>query len=235
MDPIFDALRRLRTPIVYDVVERFGLRPREEGYTDQTIRCILPSLGAFVGYAVTGRIMAEHPLAPGNMHVAWQDVWSYVDTSPKPSIMVCQDLDQPPGRGCAWGDVSATIFRRLGCNAVVTNGAVRDIREVGAIGFGLFAAGPIVGHANVRFVEIGGPVKVGGLHVKPGDLIHADEHGAVVIPAEIDLPTLLRTAETFLASERAVMEYARESPSFTIPELNRRMDSHHAAGEPERR
>ena len=232
MDPILNALRHLRTPIVYDAVERFGLRPREEGYTDQTIRSVLPSLGAFVGYAVTGRIMAEHPPAPGNKGVAWQDVWNYVDSSRKPSIMVCQDLDQPPGRGCAWGDVSATIFRRLGCNAVVTNGAVRDIREVETIGFGLFAAGPIVGHAHVRFVEFGGPVKVGGLHVKPGDLIHADEHGAVVIPGEIDLPTLVRVADEFMASERAIIEYASKSTAFSIAELNRRMDSHHAAAEP---
>jgi len=229
MDPVFDALRRLRTPTVYDAVERFGLRPREEGYTDQTIRSILPSLGAFVGYAVTGRIMAEHPSAPGDRQVAWPDVWTYVDGSRKPSIMVCQDLDQPAGRGCAWGDVSASIFHRLGCSAVVTNGAVRDIREVEAIGFGLFASGPIVGHANVRFVEIGGPVKVGGLLVRPGDLIHADEHGAVVIPEEIDLPTLLRIAEEFLASERRVIEYTREAAVFSIAELNRRMEGHHGA------
>jgi regulator of RNase E activity RraA len=229
MDAIFDALRHLRTPIVYDAVERFGLRPREEGYTDQTIRSVLPSLGAFVGYAVTGRIMAEHPPAPGNQQIAWEDVWNYVDNSRKPSIMVCQDLDQPPARGCAWGDVSASIFRRLGCNAVVTNGAVRDIREVESIGFGLFASGPIVGHANVRFVEFGGPVKVGGLFVRPGDLIHADEHGAVVIPAEVDLQTLVRIAGEFLASERAIIEYARNSPTFSVGELKQRMDGHHAA------
>jgi regulator of RNase E activity RraA len=232
MDPVLDALRRLRTPIVYDAVEQFGLRPREEGYTDQTIRSILPSLGPFVGYAVTGRIMAEEAFAPGNVRVSWQDVWNYVAASRQPSIMVCQDLDQPPGRGCAWGDVSATIFRRLGCQAVVTNGAVRDIREVEAVGFGLFAAGPIVGHANVRFVEVGGPVKVGGLKVSPGDLIHADEHGAVIIPAEIDLPTLLRVAESFLASERGVMDYVRTSTAFSIAELDRRMEAHHAGAEP---
>jgi regulator of RNase E activity RraA len=229
MDPVLDALRRLRTPIVYDVVERFGLRPRQEGYTDQTIRSVLPSLGAFVGYAVTGRIMAEHPVAPGNMQVPWEDVWSYVDSGRKPSIMVCQDLDQPAGRGCAWGDVSASIFRRLGCNAVVTNGAVRDIREVETIGFGLFASGPVVGHANVRFVEVGGPVKVGGLFVRPGDLIHADEHGAVVVPAEVDLQALLRVAGDFLASERAIIDYACSSPTFSIAGLKQRMDSHHAA------
>jgi 4-hydroxy-4-methyl-2-oxoglutarate aldolase len=229
MQTAFEMLRQLRSPIVYDAVERFGLRPRQEGYTDGSVKCILPSLRAFVGYAVTGRIMAEQPHESGNPRVAWEDVWTYVDRQPKPSIMVCQDLDQPPGRGCAWGDVSASIFRRLGCNAVITNGSVRDIRQVEEIGFGLFAGGPIIGHANVRFAEVGAPVKVGGLAVRPGDLLHADEHGAVVIPAEIDLAELVRVAGQFMDSEGSVIEYARSSATFSIAELRRRMDRHDAA------
>ena len=226
MDRVFESLRQLRTPIVYDAVERFGLRPRQDGYTDHSVKCILPSLGAFVGYAVTGRVMAELPHDPGGKRVEWEEVWAYVGAAPKPSIMVCQDLDQPAGRGCAWGDVSASIFRRLGCNAVVTNGSVRDIRQVEDIGFGLFAGGPIVGHANVRFVEIGGTVKVGGLVVRPGDLLHADEHGVVVIPKEIDLAELLRVADEFLASEARVISYARSSKSFSIAGLKREMERH---------
>jgi 4-hydroxy-4-methyl-2-oxoglutarate aldolase len=226
MDTIFEKLRRLRSPIVYDTIERFGVRPRQDGYTDHSVRCLLPSLGAFVGYAVTGRIVAEQPHEPGNPRVSWQDVWEYVDGQPKPSIMVCQDLDQPAGRGCAWGDVSASIFRRLGCNAVITNGAARDIRQVEAIGFGLFARGPVVGYANVRFVEIGGPVKVGGLAVHPGDLLHADEHGAVIIPREIDLAELVRVAEQFMASERMVIDYARSADTFSVSDLKQLMDRH---------
>ena len=229
MDTIFEKLRQLRSPIVCDAIERFGVRLRQDGYTDGSVKCLLPSLGAFVGYAVTGRIMAEQPHEPGNLRVAWQDVWAYVDGQPKPSIMVCQDLDQPPGRGCAWGDVSASIFRRLGCNAVITNGAVRDIRQVEALGFGLFAQGPVVGHANVRFVEIGGPVKVAGLAVHPGDLLHADEHGAVIIPREVNLPELVRVAEQFMASERTAIDYARSSDAFSIAGLKQRMDRHDSA------
>ena len=227
MDTILTSFRRLRTPIVYDAIERFGLRPRQDGYTDASIRCLLPSLGAFVGYAVTGRIMTELPHVSGNQCVPWEDVWTYVDGQRKPSIMVCQDLDQPSGHGCAWGDVSASIFRRLGCVAVITNGTARDIREVEAVGFGLFAQGSIVGHANIRFVEIGGLVKVGGLVVNPGELLHADEHGVVIIPGEIDLGELLRVAEQFTASEQSIIEYTRTSETFSVPELKRRMDRHH--------
>lgn len=229
MEPIYEKLRQLRSPIVYDAIERFGLRPRQDGYTDGSIRSILPRLGAFVGHAVTGRIMAELPHEPGGARIGWEQVWTYVERQKKPSIMVCQDMDQPAGRGCAWGDVSASIFRRLGCNAVVTNGSVRDIRQVEEIGFGLFAGGPIVGHANVRFVEIDGPVKVGGLVVHPGDLLHADEHGAVIIPREIDLEALVQIADQFMASERSVIDYTRNSPTFSVAELRERMDRHDAA------
>jgi len=229
MEPIFEKLRQLRSPIIYDAIERFGLRPRQDGYTDGSVHCILPALGAFVGYAVTGRIMAELPYEPGGARIGWEQVWTYIERQKRPSIMVCQDMDQPAGRGCAWGDVSASIFRRLGCNAVVTNGSVRDIRQVEEVGFGLFARGPIVGHANVRFVEIDSPVKVGGLVVRPGELLHADEHGAVIIPAEVNLEGLVRIADQFMASERSVIDYARNSPNFSVAGLRERMDQHDAA------
>jgi 4-hydroxy-4-methyl-2-oxoglutarate aldolase len=227
-EDVVDRLRALRAPVVYDAIERFGVRPRQVGYTDTGIRSILPSLGAFVGHAATGQYVAELPHQPGGRRVPWEEVWGHVEAQKKPTIMVCQDLDQPVGRGCCWGDVAAATYLRLGCVAGITNGTARDIREVEELGFGLFGLGPIVGHANIRFVEIGTPVKVGGLVVHPGELIHVDEHGAVVIPPEIDLRELLRVAEIFLASERKVIDFARNSPEFSIAELKRRMDLHDA-------
>jgi regulator of RNase E activity RraA len=143
--------------------------------------------------------------------------------------MVCQDMDTPP-RGCAWGDVSASIFLRLGCSAVITNGAVRDIREAGALGFGMFAATAIVGHANVRFVDVGSPVTVGGLAVAPGDLLHADEHGVVLVPREINLGALIDMIERLLRSEAAVIDYARNDTGFSLEDLGKRMDRLNAAG-----
>ena len=225
-----EKLRMYRTPVVYDTIERFGLRPRTEGYTDHSIKAIFPGMAPFVGYACTGRIMAEIPEAEGQNKVAWADVWQHVERSRKPSIMVCQDLDQPPAQGCAWGDVAAAIFQRLGCVAAITNGGVRDIREVEKMGFGLFAPAPVVAHAYIRFVEVGGPVKVGNLVVSPGELIHVDEHGAVVIPAELDLATLLRSLDRFLASESSIIEYARTAPQFDIAALQAKMAEHDAAG-----
>lgn len=218
------TLRRYRTPIVSDALERLGARARTLAYTDATIRCILPALGAFVGYACTGKVAAEIPEEPGGARVPWPDVWRHVQAQRQPSLMVCQDLDQPAGKGCAWGDVSAATFTRLGCVAVVTNGAVRDIRAVEEIGFGLFAATTVVGHAHVRFVEIGTTVKVGGLIVRPGDLLHADEHGALIIPPDIAIDELVAAIERHMDAERRVIDYALRAPDFSIEGLARRMD-----------
>lgn len=216
---LLDQLRGHRTPIVYDAIERFEVRPKSEGYTDASIRCVLPALGSFVGYACTGKIVGELPAADTERVLSWREVWAHAGAARRPSIAVVQDLDQPPGCGCAWGDVSAAIFKALGCVAAVTNGSVRDIRDIEAMGFGLFAQGPIVGHANVRYVEVGTPVKVGGLVVRPGDLIHGDEHGVTVIPAEIDLAELLRVIDHVLASEKMVKDYCR-TPAFDPDKLD---------------
>lgn len=222
-------LRKHRTPIVYDAIERFGVRPKAEGYTDASIRAVLPELGAFAGYACTGRIVAASEPSPNEAAVPWGEVWAYVERRPGPKVMVCQDMDEPP-RGCAWGDVSASIFTRLGCSAVITNGTVRDIRQVAALGFGLFASSTIVGHANVRFVAIDTDVTIGGLSVAPGDLVHADEHGVVIVPRAVPLDALLGMIARLLRSEADVIRYAADAPDFSLDRLNERMDRLNAAG-----
>ncbi len=215
---ILAELKKVRTPIVYDAVERFNLRLRSEGYTDSSIRCILPSLGAMVGYACTAKMVAELPPAKGERSVPSKDLWSYVEQSPRPNVIVVQDMDQPAGRGCGWGDVAASIFSNLGCVGAVTNGGVRDIREVERLGFHLFASAPVVGHSYIRYVEIDTPVKIGSIIVYPGDLIHADEHGVLIIPKEVPLEELVKVIRSFLASEKTIVDYCAK-PGFKLDEL----------------
>jgi regulator of RNase E activity RraA len=215
---IFDELSKVRSPIVYDAIERFNLRPRSEGFMDSSIRCILPSLGGMVGYACTAKMLAELPPTSAEHIVASKDLWKYVEQSPRPNIIVVQDLDQPAGKGCAWGDLAASIFLNLGCIGAITNGGVRDIREVEKLGFRLFAPAPVVGHSYIRFVEMNTPVKVGSIVIHPGDLIHADEHGVVTIPKEIPLEELLKVIRSFLASEKTVIDYCAR-PGFELDKL----------------
>jgi len=155
---------------------------------------------------------------PGESQVVQPEVWRYVGAQRQPSVMVVQDMDQPPARGCAWGDVAASILLRLGCVGALTNGGVRDIREVEALVFQLFAASPVVGHAYIRYVEINTPVKISSLVIHPGDLLHSDEHGIVIIPKEVILEELVARCREFLASEKVLIDYCAQ-PGFGLDEV----------------
>ena len=187
-DPLSpDLLAELRlysSPTVANAVETFNLQPRTAGFMSSQIRCIFPEFGTMVGYAYTATIRASAtpPAGAGALRPA---MWRELEKIPSPRVIVIQDLDDPPGVGAFWGDVQSNIHRALGCNGTVTNGSVRDLDEVRALGFHFFAGSVSVSHAYVHMVDFGLPVKVGGLWVKPGDLIHADQHGVVNIPKEI--------------------------------------------------
>jgi 4-hydroxy-4-methyl-2-oxoglutarate aldolase len=179
---VLDALRKLSTPTVSNAIELFNLRSRSHGFMSPEIRCLFPQMGVMVGYAVTGRFAAEQPTKkPASRY----EFWKHVLEIPEPRVMVLQDLDQPVGVGAYFGEVQTTIHKRLGCVGVVTNGHVRDLDEVHALGFHYFAGGVCVSHAYVHLVDFGAPVKIGGVIVQSGDLIHADKHGVLIVPKEV--------------------------------------------------
>jgi 4-hydroxy-4-methyl-2-oxoglutarate aldolase len=182
-----DGLAELRlysTPAVANAIETFNLQPRTAGFMSSQIRCIFPDLGAMVGYAYTATIRASSA-PPSGAAALRPAMWREVEEIPSPRVIVIQDLDDPPGVGAFWGDVQSNIHRALGCIGAVTNGSVRDLDEVRALGFHLFAGSVAVSHAYVHLVEIGIPVQVGGITVRSGDLIHGDQHGILLIPPEI--------------------------------------------------
>src|SRR5688572_18708917 len=124
---LLDALRRFDTPTVANAIETFDIRSRSEGFTAPEIRAIFADQVPVVGYAVTGRIRTATPDATSYPRRQW---WDYILTIPSPRVVVLEDLDDPPGVGAFWGEVNASIHRRLGCAGVVTNGGVRDLAEV---------------------------------------------------------------------------------------------------------
>lgn len=209
-----DALRKLSTPTVSNAVELFNLRPRNQGYMSPEIRCLFPDLGVMVGYAVTARYAAEQPAVnPASRY----EFWKYVLNTPEPRVLVMQDLDQPSGVGAYFGEVQSTIHKRLGGLGVITNGYVRDLDEVRALGFHYFAPGVCVSHAYVHLVDFGGPVKVGGLLVRTGDLMHADKHGALVVPKEA-AHDLANAAAEVARREQRIMDHCK-SPQFSLEKL----------------
>jgi regulator of RNase E activity RraA len=139
--------------------------------------------------------------------------------APKPCIAVQQDVDDVP-IGSFWGEVQVSTHKALGCSGVITNGGLRDLDEVQAMGFGYFASCVLVSHAYVHTIEFDMPVTVGGLVVRPGDLLHADKHGVVLIPEEI-APKIAEACRKVQYYEEPVIKgcKARFETGITIEEL----------------
>jgi 4-hydroxy-4-methyl-2-oxoglutarate aldolase len=211
-----DALKKITSPSVANAIETFKVRPREEGNLSSDIRALFPEAGPMVGYAVPALIRAERGPIEGHRAsvFGW---WDFIQTIPAPRVVVVHDLDDPRGQGAQWGEVQANIHRALGCVGVVTDGSVRDLEEVRALGFQFCAAHVSVSHANVHMVDFGIPVKVGGVWIKPGDLVHGDQHGVLTIPHEIaaQIPEAIAKVE---ADERRIISTC-QSAGFTPDKL----------------
>jgi 4-hydroxy-4-methyl-2-oxoglutarate aldolase len=213
---VIDALKKISSPSVANAIETFNVRPRNQGNMSSEIRTLFPGLGALVGYAVPCVIRAE-PQPLQNHRASTYGWWDYVLTIPAPRVVVVHDLDDPRGQGAQWGEVQANIHKALGCAGVITDGSVRDLDEVKALGFQFAAAHVSVSHAYVHMVDFGLPIKVGGLWVKPGDLIHADHHGVVTIPQDVAarIPEAVAAVE---ADERKIIKVCQAS-DFSVDKL----------------
>lgn len=220
-DSVLDALRRYDSCTLSNAIETFDVRPRDTGYLSHGIKSIFPDLAVMVGYAATATVRARGLAARPDDEPLWRHVLSV----PAPRVMVIQDLDDPPGCGAFWGEVMSTIFTALGCEGTVTNGSVRDLKEVHEIGFRYFAASVGVSHAYVRWVHVGVQVEVGGAIVLPGDLIHADRHGVLLVPKEIAME-LPRAADKIVETEQELIRWVRSS-DFTVERLAERRRVRH--------
>ncbi len=204
-----EALKHLSSPTVANAIETFKVRPREQGNLSSAIRALFPEMGPLVGYAVTAVIRAEQGPVEGHRAstFAW---WDFIQTIPAPRVVVVHDLDDPRGQGAQWGEVQANIHRALGCVGVVTDGSVRDLAEVRALGFQLCAAHVSVSHANVHLVDFNLPVKVGGVWISPGDLIHGDQHGVLTVPPAIE-DKIPQAAAQIEVDERRIIDLCQSS------------------------
>lgn len=218
-ETLLEALRALDTPTVCNALEVVAPKRRGYGYTVDPLVCARPELGSMVGYARTATIRAMHPsdLAGAEARAMRDGYYSYVDDGPKPSVMVIQDLDgESRGYGSFWGEVNSNIHSGLGCIGLITDGSVRDLPDV-AEGFQMLADRVGPSHAFVHPVGFGTPVTVAGMRVKDGDLVHADQHGAVVIPH--DVAEEVPGAAAAIARREAVIIQASQEPGFDMARL----------------
>jgi regulator of RNase E activity RraA len=150
------------------------------------------------------------------------DWWSYVLSIPAPRFIVLKDADHVPGVGALVGEIHANIFKALGCTAIVTNGAVRDVPGLEASGLQIFAGNVAVSHAYAHVTDFDEAVEVAGLLVKPGDLLHGDRHGVHSIPASI-ASQIPAAAAQIRSAEQRFIESCR-SESMSIEELCRNIE-----------
>src|ERR1700736_4673675 len=181
----FEFLRSIDTPTVCNLVEIVTPARRGAGYTVRHLHCPFPALPPTVGFARSVTIKAKDAFGMGDASYIQRrlDYLDYVAAEPRPSVMVIEDLDEEPGYGAFWGEVQANLHKALGCLGTVTNGSVRDIPMIPP-GFQMLAGSISPSHAYVHVVDFASPVNVHGMAVTSHDLIHADRHGAVVVPLD---------------------------------------------------
>ena len=214
-----DALCQFDTCMVSNAIETLDARLRNTGFTDSSIRCMFPDGDAppMVGYAATARLRSGQPPIGGGTFRDRSDFWNSVLEIPAPRILVLQDMDQPPGRGAFVGDMHAAILKALGCVGHLTNGAVRELPAVRAMGVQLFAGSVAVSHAYAHIFDLGATVKVGGLEVHPGDLLHGDRHGVLAVPLAV-APKIPDVAARLQRVEKTVIDFCQSS-AFSVAKL----------------
>jgi len=212
-----EALRRLDACTLANAIETFDVRLRNEGFTDGALRCLFPRLPPIVGYAATIKIRGSAPPTAAGLYSQRTDWWEYVQSLPKPHIIVAQDIASHPGLGALIGQVHFNIERALGCVGIITNGAVRSLPTAEALGIQIFAGNISVSHAYTHIVEFGTPVEVDGLKVHSGELLHGDQHGVQSIP--ISLAAQLPAVAARIAAKKQAIIALCQSPEFTLEKL----------------
>jgi regulator of RNase E activity RraA len=218
-------LKRWNTPTVYNGWEQITKRDASrEGFNLEETRDFMPQMGPMVGYAVTVVVQPGERGHRDANPAGWSEYRRYVAGQPGPKIVVVQDLDKPATYGAFWGEVNSNIHRALGCVGTITDGAIRDVDEMTNAGFKALGRRLCVGHAFSHPARWGEAVEVFGRRVEPGQLIHADKHGFLAVPAE-DEARLLEAACFMDGNEcQTLIPAARGAAGCSAEELLRRID-----------
>jgi 4-hydroxy-4-methyl-2-oxoglutarate aldolase len=176
-----EYLMSVDSPTLANAIELLNVRPRREGFVPVEIRPLFPEFGRMVGYAVTAQVETVTECYPTTVD-RFVELYRKVGESPKPAVVVLQEVGGYPNYAAHCGEVMSTVFKRQGAVGLISDCAVRDIPEVRAMGFHYFARGAVVSHANFHIVRVGVPVQIHGLPVSTGDILHGDENGLLSVP-----------------------------------------------------
>ena len=206
---LLNLLKQVDTPTVCNAIEVVEGRRGFGGYTRGTMLASDPEAPAMVGYARTAKIAALNPPteAADIIRARRMDYYRHMASGPRPAIAVVEDLDGENAVGAFWGEINTTVHKGFGLAGALTNGVMRDLGDLPA-GFPVIAGSIGPSHAHVHVREIGPRVRIFGLDIDNDDLIHADRHGALVIPKPY-LDTLGPAIRKLLDTEQIVLKAAR--------------------------
>ena len=185
-DTLLTLLRAVDTPTVCNAIEVAEGKRGFNAFTRGTMLASDPDGGAIVGYAATAKISALAPPeeAPDVIKKRRMDYYRHMASGPRPGVAVVEDMDVPNAIGAYWGEINTNVHKGFGLSGALTNGVMRDLGDL-PTGFPVIAGSIGPSHGFVHVKEIGTPVTIFGMKVANGDLIHADRHGALVIPPEV--------------------------------------------------
>ena len=202
-----DELRAIDSPTIANAIEYFGVRPRVAGYCGSNVRCLTPEGGFMLGYAVTCK--GDSTTEDNDRREHTELYRAIYAMQPLPAVVVIGD-DGDPSRihlSCHAGEMMATTMKRVGAVGLVTDGGLRDIREITALGgFHYYGRGLVVAHGRPCIYDVGATVTIDGMEVHPGDLLHGDENGITVIPAEIAPQVAAKAAEHRAMEQQRLQE-----------------------------
>ena len=212
LDPeLLTLLRSVDTPTVCNAIEVAQGKRGFSKFTRGTMICSAPEGGAMVGFAKTAKIAAVEPPSENQDIIKERrmNYYRYMSEVDGPMVTVIEDVDYPHCIGAYWGEINTKVHKGFRLSGALTNGVVRDLGDL-AEDFPVVAGsvGPSHGFVHVR--EIDTPVNILGMTVTPGDLMHADRHGAVVIPNEV-IPILKDSIHKLFASERLILDPAEKT------------------------
>ena len=204
---LLTKLAKYDTPTICNVIELFNYRPRNEGYMDLRIKCNFPEFPPMVGFATTVCFRSDAPPAGGDAYGSLEKQLEEFAKLPGPAVVVFEDIDDPPV-AAVFGEVMCSTYQAFGSVGLVTNGGGRDLEQVKAIKYPVFTGSTICSHGYCHMLHIGLPVRVGGLMVNQGELLHGDANGVTNIPIEL-AAEVVDVADEFIGAEELMLDYVK--------------------------
>jgi len=214
-----ETLARLRdfdTPTICNIIELFDVRPRNRGFMGREVESCFPEFPPMVGFAAPAAFRSDAPPAAGDAYGSIEAQLEQFERLPGPAVVLIQDLDDPPV-GAVFGEVMCSTYQAFGAQGLVTNGGGRDLLQVERLGFPVFTGSTICSHAYCHLLHLSLPVRIGGLTICEGELLHGDANGVTTVPAEI-----VEVGDEFVSAEAIIIDYVKADGPKSIAEYTER-------------